>query len=68
MVRDPFQNVQDAKEMIKGATGIYYDPQMMEHKNPWDPEHIETPERLRAIWERIQEYGLVDQCVRVPSR
>ena len=41
---------------------------MLLHMCPWDPHHIETPDRLSSIWTRCLQLGLVDKCTRLPAR
>ncbi len=68
LVSDPFQVAHDAKEVVRGATGVVYDEAMAKHANPWDPGHIESPARLRRTVERCGELGLLDRCLRLPTR
>ena len=54
-------------------TGLVYDARFLLHFDPSLPEdqandHPERPERLTAIWNRLNALGLVDQCVAVPGR
>jgi acetoin utilization deacetylase AcuC-like enzyme/deoxyinosine 3'endonuclease (endonuclease V) len=52
-------------------TGLVYDPAMMDHRDPSDSEsstHPECPERISTIYQRLDETGLAQRCVRVPSR
>ena len=56
-------------EMAAGnKTGYVYDADMLRHANPWDPDHIECPDRLRVSHKRCLELGLLDGCERIPSR
>ena len=52
----------------RGQVGLVYDERMLLHHCPWDPHHIETPDRLRVIWARCQELGLVERCERLEAR
>ena len=47
-------------------TGLAYDARMMAHAGP--ANHPEQPARLSAIYGLFSERGLVERCVRVPSR
>ena len=67
-VHDPFAASIEAKDLVKGPTGLIYDDFMAEHKNPWDPAHAECPERILRSKARIDELGLTDKCKRIPSR
>ena len=53
---------------VRGGVGLVYDDRMLLHHCPWDPHHIETPDRLRAVWARCRDLGLVDRCSRLPAR
>ena len=65
MVEVEEDNREDKK---RGKTALVYDERMEDHKNLWDEKHIENPERLRRVWSRCQEMGLVDRCLRLDSR
>lgn len=67
-VLDPYAPAIAAKEMVRGETGLVYDEFMAKHANPWDSEHIECPDRLLKPYERCQELGLIEKCLRIPSR
>ena len=54
--------------MVRGEVGLVYDERMLLHHCPWDPHHIESPDRLSSIWSRCSELGLVDRCVRMEAR
>jgi len=48
------------------TTGLVYDERFLAHRAPYD--HPEHPGRLTAIWQRLQEKGLVARCERIPAR
>ena len=50
------------------SVGLVYDERMLLHHCPWDPHHIESPDRLSSIWRRCSDLGLVERCVRLDSR
>ena len=52
----------------RGPVGLVYDEKMLLHHCPWDPHHIETPDRLSVIWSRCSDLGLVDRCHRIDAR
>ncbi|XP_059088212.1 histone deacetylase 6-like [Tigriopus californicus] len=68
IVRDPFEKALEAKSVIHGNTGLMVDGAMRLHRNPWDAEHIESPERLAVVEARIREWGLWDRCIMSPAR
>jgi hypothetical protein len=67
-IHDPFAAAIAAKDLVRGQTGLVFDEKMAEHSNPWDANHIERPERLLRAKERCEELGLVEKCLRIPSR
>ena len=64
-VYDPHATAHEAKYRVKGQTGLLIDEIMEGHFNPWDHEHVEKPERLISIRERLKELGLIDRCKQV---
>nr|XP_041567857.1 histone deacetylase 6 [Taeniopygia guttata] len=48
--------------------GLVYDPRMEEHRNTWDSQHPEAPQRLPRVLQRLQELGLAQRCRPVPAR
>ena len=61
-------DTQVSLEMAGKKTGYVYDADMLRHENPWDPDHIECPDRLGVSHRRCQELGLLDRGERLPSR
>lgn len=53
---------------VADCTGIAFDERMKDHFCPWDPNYPENPLRFSSVINRITELGLVDRCVRIPSR
>lgn len=68
VVRDPFEKALEAKGVVQGNTGLLVHADMRLHRNPWDGEHIESPERLAVVEDRIREWGLWDRCVLTEAR
>ncbi|NWV72640.1 HDAC6 deacetylase, partial [Dasyornis broadbenti] len=52
----------------RARVGLVYDPRMEEHRNTWDSQHPESPQRLSRVLQRLQELGLAQRCLRVPPR
>lgn len=48
------------------ATALVYDDAMMMHEA--EDEHPEQPARIRRIFDKLSEEGLVARCTRVPAR
>ncbi|NXU92880.1 HDAC6 deacetylase, partial [Xiphorhynchus elegans] len=48
--------------------GLVYDPRMEEHRNTWDSQHPECPQRLPRVLQRLQELGFAQRCLRVPPK
>jgi histone deacetylase 6 len=51
---------------MSAATGLVYDERFLLHEAAY--HHPEAPSRLRAIWKRLEDRGLVSRCERVPAR
>ncbi|OQR72538.1 histone deacetylase 6-like [Tropilaelaps mercedesae] len=49
-------------------TALVYDERMQKHASPFEDSHPECPERFSLSLERVQEYGLDQRCVILPSR
>ncbi|KAG2646674.1 hypothetical protein PVAP13_2KG526600 [Panicum virgatum] len=43
--------------------GLLYDERMCAHATPDGEEHPENPERLRAIWRKLNAEGVASRCV-----
>lgn len=43
--------------------GLIYDETMCEHDTPDGDHHPECPNRIRVIWTKLKDSGLVDRCV-----
>ncbi|NXQ57252.1 HDAC6 deacetylase, partial [Anthoscopus minutus] len=52
----------------RARVGLVWDPRMEEHRNTWDSQHPECPQRLSRVLQRLQELGLAQRCLRVPAR
>jgi histone deacetylase 6 len=48
------------------TTGLLYDERFLRHHAPY--EHPEHPDRLSAIWARLEEDGLAARCQRIAAR
>ncbi|KAK7906802.1 hypothetical protein WMY93_015414 [Mugilogobius chulae] len=55
---------------LRFTTGLVYDSQMQRHdcRCGDSSRHPENPERIRSIWERLNQSGLRELCEMVPSR
>lgn len=49
-------------------TGLVYDERMLEHSCIWDLDYPECPERFSRSLQRCKDYGLVERCLKIPSR
>ena len=49
-------------------TSYVYDEYMKKHRNILDPSHPERPERISRIHEMLDDYGLLERCIKLPSR
>ncbi|CAK9147973.1 unnamed protein product [Ilex paraguariensis] len=43
--------------------GLIYDDRMCKHSSPDDDYHPENPNRVRAIWNKLQSSGIHQRCV-----
>eukprot|EP00095_Tigriopus_kingsejongensis_P006577 maker-scaffold2551_size14539-snap-gene-0.5 protein:Tk06577 transcript:maker-scaffold2551_size14539-snap-gene-0.5-mRNA-1 annotation:"histone deacetylase 6-like isoform x3" len=68
VVRDPFERALEARERVRGPTGLIYHEDMLLHHCPWDDEHIESPARLSQARARIEAWGLWDRCRLMSTR
>ncbi|KAI4343955.1 hypothetical protein L6164_011241 [Bauhinia variegata] len=48
--------------------GLLYDERMCKHNTPDDDYHPENPNRIRAIWKKLQSAGIPDRCVVLESK
>ncbi|ESP03569.1 hypothetical protein LOTGIDRAFT_137337, partial [Lottia gigantea] len=49
-------------------TGFLYDELMLQHQCEFDEKYPECPDRIRLPYERCKELGLIDRCVKIPTR
>ncbi|XP_064091423.1 uncharacterized protein LOC135205071 isoform X2 [Macrobrachium nipponense] len=47
---------------------LVYDESMLEHFSYEDRTHPECPDRIRCIYQRLQEFRIVERCLRVKAR
>ncbi|OAY72753.1 Histone deacetylase 5 [Ananas comosus] len=50
------------------AVGLVYDERMCSHATPDGESHPENPERLRAIWRKLEAEGITKRCVLVKAK
>ena len=62
---DPDATARNAKNIVRGETGLIINEFMERHYNPWDDNHIERPERLTYIRERFNQLDLIQRCKQV---
>ncbi|KAL8056784.1 hypothetical protein ABFX02_04G141100 [Erythranthe guttata] len=43
--------------------GLIYDDRMCNHADPDDDDHVENPNRIRAIWDKLNASGLAQRCI-----
>merc|ERR1719361_1702089 len=67
VIHDPDATAREAKYIVKGDTGIIMDDFMERHFSPWDENHVERPERLTYIRERLGQLGLIERCKQIPA-
>ncbi|KAE9544638.1 hypothetical protein AGLY_000180 [Aphis glycines] len=49
-------------------TGVIYDNNFTTHKCLWDEYYSENPLRYTSVLERCNSLGLIDRCIKIPSR
>ncbi|KAL0828428.1 hypothetical protein Bca101_052106 [Brassica carinata] len=52
-----------AGESRKRKVGLLYDERMCKHDTPDGEDHPECPNRIKAIWAKLQLTGLAQRCV-----
>lgn len=50
------------------GVGLLFDRRMARHRHTQDRSHPERPMRIMRIYERLEEEGLAQRCIRIPSR
>ena len=65
---DPDATAREAKHILKKETGLIIDEFMERHFSPWDDNHVERPERLQFIKNRIDDLGLTQRCKKVRTQ
>ncbi|TKW35644.2 hypothetical protein SEVIR_2G391201v4 [Setaria viridis] len=48
--------------------GLLYDERMRAHATPDGEDHPENPERLRAIWRKLDDEGVTSRCVLLKAK
>ncbi|KAI9088396.1 hypothetical protein K1719_029845 [Acacia pycnantha] len=43
--------------------GLLYDERMCNHYTPNNDYHLENPDRIRVIWQKLQDAGITERCV-----
>nr|CAD7196245.1 unnamed protein product [Timema douglasi] len=67
-MEDVYEQTRESKIVVCGITGVTYDPRMECHRNFWDPNYPECPERFSSVMLRCTEYGLLQRCKFLPPR
>ncbi|EER97493.1 hypothetical protein BDA96_02G383800 [Sorghum bicolor] len=57
-----------APPMAAPRVGLLYDDRMRAHATPDGEEHPENPERLRAIWRKLNAEGVAPRCVALKAK
>ncbi|BAT76524.1 hypothetical protein LR48_Vigan01g273700 [Vigna angularis] len=48
--------------------GLLYDSRMCKHYSPNEPKHVENPNRIRSIWNRLEAAGVPQRCVLLEAK
>ncbi|GJV50833.1 histone deacetylase 5 [Tanacetum coccineum] len=43
--------------------GLVYDERMCKHATPKGEPHPENPDRIRAVWDKLESVGILERCV-----
>ena len=54
--------------LAKSICALAYDPAMMGHSCLDDPRHPEAPLRIKKIYDKHEEFGLLSRVTKVESR
>ncbi|EOA14995.1 hypothetical protein CARUB_v10028344mg, partial [Capsella rubella] len=61
------KNFKDCDGKVAGKSqrkvGLIYDETMCKHDTPDGEVHVECPDRIRVIWEKLQLAGVTQRCV-----
>ncbi|CAD5212385.1 unnamed protein product [Bursaphelenchus okinawaensis] len=49
-------------------TGFVTDRRMLKHRCEWDPAHMEVPERLSCILDKLEASNVLSDCIQLDSR
>lgn len=57
------ESEKSSKSSVSGQrrVGLLYDERMCKHQLPTDEYHLETPNRIRAIWNKLQSTNILDR-------
>ncbi|XP_041093058.1 histone deacetylase 6 [Polyodon spathula] len=50
------------------GTGLAFTEKCKKYSCLWDASHLECPDRLTAVMEKVEQYGLLSRCARVEER
>nr|CAB3454882.1 unnamed protein product [Digitaria exilis] len=53
---------------VAARVGLLYDDRMCAHATPDGEDHPENPERLRAIWRKLDAEGVASRCVALKAK
>ncbi|XP_022638487.1 histone deacetylase 18-like [Vigna radiata var. radiata] len=48
--------------------GLLYDRRMCKHYTPNEPKHVENPNRIRSIWNRLEASNVPQRCVLLEAK
>nr|XP_009394771.1 PREDICTED: histone deacetylase 5-like isoform X1 [Musa acuminata subsp. malaccensis] len=55
-------------DSLRPRVGLIYDERMCRHTTPDGEAHPECPERIRAIWKKLESEGIPRRCVLLNAR
>lgn len=55
--------MESPEDLDRPRVGLVYDERMCLHATPRGESHPENPERIRAIWRKLESEGIPERCV-----
>ncbi|GAB4845402.1 Histone deacetylase 5, variant 2 [Ancistrocladus abbreviatus] len=56
-------STEKGNDQVGNRVALVFDERMCRHDTPDGDDHPECPDRIRAIWNKLRDSGVVDRCV-----
>lgn len=53
----------ERNDRVRQRVGLVYDEKMCNHNTPDGEDHPECPDRIRVIWNKLRNSGLIDRFI-----